>query len=186
MKQLYFCRHGESLVNIRDIFATRAGTENDLGLTEAGKSGAIVAGQRAAAEHFAPDLILSSPLLRARETAIIIAEQIGYPKDRIETQDMLIEIQYGELEGTTWNKFWNDGNTYANLGDFAGAETIEALQQRAQTALDYLRGRPEETILVVSHSAFGRALKRAVAGLPYTDEFVNGTSLPHAKIVQLV
>jgi probable phosphoglycerate mutase len=188
MKRLYFARHGESLVNVRNIFATKLGTENDLGLTETGRQQAAEAGQKAADEHLKPDLIISSPLPRAVETAEIIAHAVGYPVEHIETSPLLIEIQYGELEGTPWQAFWDAGHTYADLGKFAGSETVETLQQRANEAYKYLQSLPQERILVVSHSGFGRALRRAVRGQSWEHEFSDGgnTSLPHGEILKFV
>ncbi len=186
MKRLYYARHGESLINIRDIVATKVGTENDLGLTELGKEQALIAGRKAATDGPQIDVLVSSPLLRTRETAEIIAHEIGYASKNIMFSDLVIELQFGALEGTSWQAFWNINHGYEGLGTFEGAETIETLQQRAEKALLFLKSLPQESVLVVSHSAFGRALRRAVEGKPWTDEFTNGSSLPHGEIIQLV
>lgn len=186
MKYLYFCRHGESFVNIDDIFATRLGTEHDKGLTPRGCEQANICGDDILSKGLKFDLMLSSPLSRARETAEIIAGRISYPKEQIDIWHDLQEVQYGSLEGTTWHDFWNSGHTYADLVDYAGAETIEALQLRAASAFRQIEQRPEQTILVVSHSAFGRALRRVVENRPYTDEFNGEASLPHAKILEFI
>ena len=186
MKHLYFVRHGESLINISDLFGTSLGTKEDMALTALGEEQALAAGKKAAADGFHCDLIVSSPLLRAKQTAEIIARQIDYPLDRIQYSDLLMEIHFGELEGRPWNEYWQSGHTYADLDKVKGAETIPMLQKRAEKALEFLRSLPEDDILVASHSAFGRALKRVIAGLPPSDEFVNGTSLPFAQILQLI
>ncbi len=186
MKHLYFVRHGESYINIEDVFATKPGAPNDKGLTAKGKAQAQVAADKAVSTKFKPDLIVCSPLVRARETAEIIANAIDYPLSRIVTSDLVVELQFGELEQTSWNAFWESGKTYYDLADYEGAETIEQLQLRAKKALEYLHSLPEENILVVSHSAFGRALKRAVNDEPYTKEFENKSPLPHAEILEYI
>lgn len=185
MQRLYFVRHGQSLVNVGGKFCTQVGTELDQGLTELGKEQAAHDGQKAAAAGMRFDLILSSPLARACETARIIAEQVSYPVGNIETLELIKELNFGELEGTECELFYSN-NTYADLGKFKGAETIEQLQQRAEKALEHVRGLPQDNILLVSHSLFGRALRRVVEGKPYTDEFTNGTSLPHGEILRLI
>jgi probable phosphoglycerate mutase len=185
MKHLYFVRHGQSLVNVGGQFCTQVGTELDQGLTELGREQAVNDGKKAAAAGMQFDLILSSPLARARETARIIAKQVGYLVDSIEVLDLIKELDFGELEGTECELFYSN-NTYADLGKFTGAETIEQLQQRAERALAHVSNLPQDNILLVSHSLFGRAIRRVVAGKPYTDEFTNGTSLPHGEILQLV
>jgi len=184
MKHLYYARHGESFINIRDIFATKLGDANDLGLTETGKRQALQEGKKAAVDKLKIDLIVSSPLLRARETAEIIAHEIGYSVQDVVLNELFLELQFGELEGTPWNAWWKAGNTYEDLGKYLGCETIEMLQQRAEKAYTYLQSMPEENILVVSHSAFGRALRRVVNGEPSSTE--RAISLPHGEIIQLV
>lgn len=186
MKQLFYCRHGESLVNIRDVFATRQGTENDLGLTKAGRAQANTAGKALEQSGQRFDLILASPLKRAQETAEIIARYASYPATDIEIVQDLKETQFGELEGTSWQAYWDSGQTYEDLGKYEGAETIAMLQQRAERLLAYVKSRPEDTILLVGHSCFGRALRRVIEGKPYTDEFVNHDSLPHGEILRLI
>jgi uncharacterized phosphatase len=186
MKHLYFVRHGESLINVGEVFASSMNSRENLGLTELGKQQALAAGKKAAGEGFTCDLIISSPLLRARETAEIIAREIQYPVQKIQISELFIEIQFGELEGTNWYEYWGSGKSYKDLHNYKGAETLEMLQERAEKALAYMRSLPQENILIASHSAFGRAFKRAIASLPYTDEFISNTSLPYGEIFKLI
>ena len=62
------------------------------------------------------------------------------------------------------------------------------LQKRAERALMYVKKRPETTILIVSHSCFGRAFIRVIEGRPYTDEFESGKNspLPYATATKLI
>ncbi|MFZ1483962.1 MAG: histidine phosphatase family protein [Candidatus Saccharimonadales bacterium] len=186
MKHLYYVRHGESYINISDIFSSKVGTPNDKGLTETGQKQAENGAKYAKEAGLKPDILFCSPLKRAQETAILLAKELGYPEKDIVTSGLFVEMQYGELEGTPWMAFWESGKSYKNLGDYAGAETLEAMQQRAKKALEYLQSRPEETILVVSHAAFGRALKREIDGKPFSDEFENHTELPHGEVNKLL
>ena len=187
MKHLYFVRHGESQANMRGMWGDKPGSKHDLPLTEKGRSQAVTGAEELVGLGVSPDLIICSPLGRAQETAVIYAKKLGYPLDKIEVSELFVEIQVGELEGTSYAEFVKH-HTYADLGQFKGAETIETMQQRARRALDYARSRPEATVLVVSHSAFGRAFIREAEGRPYTDEFAPGlnTSLPYATPLKLV
>src|SRR5581483_5723923 len=76
MKKLYFIRHGESVSNVERWHAGRI----DTPLTERGRQQAREAGKKAKAQKLHFDLIVSSPLSRALETARIIAKEIGYPE----------------------------------------------------------------------------------------------------------
>lgn len=184
MQHLYFCRHGQSLINVNDVFATKPGTMNDLGLTELGRQQAAQGGKATVAQKLRIDLIVCSPLKRAQETAGIIADKIGYDLTKIVVWDDLKELQFGALEGTPWNSAWDTGFTYAKLDETDGAETIAVMQQRAARVFAKLKREPYDNILVVSHSAFGRALKRVIEGRPYTDEFKHEPSLPFATPLQ--
>lgn len=186
MKQLYYVRHGESFSNVYDRFSTKAGTANDLPLTPKGQqqvnngvTALLAAGPKI-------DVIVCSPILRARETADMFADALHYPKNEIIITELVQELQFGALEGTPWKAWWDADNTYEKLGEVPGAETIEVLQQRAEKALAYLQTLPEDNVLVVAHGAFGRALKRVIDGRPYTDEFPHGTPLPHGEVLRFI
>lgn len=186
MKYLYYTRHGESLINTNDVWADKPGSSADLPLTELGRSQAKAGAIAAQKAGIKPDIIICSPLARARETAAIIAETLGYPQEKIEYNNLFLEVKVGELETTPYSKF-RAKYTYADLGKFKGAETIEVLQERAARALAYVKSRPEDIVLIVSHSCFGRAFRRVIQGQPYTDEFLPDTEpLSFGEITRLL
>ncbi len=188
MINLYYTRHGQSFINTGDTWADLPGSDSDLGLTETGVAQAKEGANQAKTSFIKPDIIICSPLKRTRETAEIYANILNYPLDKIEYNDLFLEIQVGpELEGTSFSEFISK-YTYADFDKFEGAETIEMLQERAKKALDYAKGKSEKTVLIVSHSCFGRAFARAVESRPFTDEFVAGknSSLPFGMPIKLV
>lgn len=77
MKTLYLVRHAKS------SWSNTAMADFDRGLNKRGKKDAPFMGKRLAQYNVLPDLILASPAKRARKTAQIIAEVIGYPKKQI-------------------------------------------------------------------------------------------------------
>ena len=185
MKRLYYSRHGESLINTNNVWADSPGSPNDLGLTDIGRGQVHTCAEKAKSTGLKPTRIICSPLARTRETAQIIADVLGIPQEKIEFNELFVEVQVGELEGTSFAEYVKQ-YSYADLGRFKGAESIEVLQQRATRALAYVQSLPDETILIISHSCFGRAFYRVVAGLPYTDEFIHNEPLPYAEILQLI
>lgn len=113
------------------------------------------------------DLIICSPLLRARESAKIAAENLNYPKDRIVVESMLIERRFGEAEGLTAaereEKYPN--YHYSDISyHFPGMESFEELIERARhvfkTIVDTYKDK--ENILAVSHGAILAAIITAV------------------------
>jgi len=94
MKEIYFIRHGETEWNKLGL---GQGSRNDIPLNKIGEKQAKITGKylndyRQKDKDF--DLIISSPLLRTKKTAEIIAKEIGYKKDII-YMDELKEIDQG-------------------------------------------------------------------------------------------
>ncbi len=158
------------------------GARSEAPLTGLGRRQAEAEGKKAKELGLKFDLIISSPLTRARQTAKIIAKQVGYPDNDIIYNDRFVERAVGILEGTPYDDFFKN-HRYEEMDKVEGAETNEELQQRAKQAHDYLLGLPHEKILVVSHGAFGRALRRVINSLPHTHEYIEHTSIPHAEII---
>ncbi|HZP55411.1 MAG TPA: histidine phosphatase family protein [Candidatus Saccharimonadales bacterium] len=148
MKKLYFIRHGESVSNVERWHAGRI----DTPLTERGRQQAREAGKKAKAQKLHFDLIVSSPLSRALETARIIAKEIGYPEKQIKTNPLLVERNYGAMAGKPWA---------ADI-DFDGvidAETSDELSLRAKEIISWLNQIEVDSILVVCHGSIGRTLR---------------------------
>jgi uncharacterized phosphatase len=146
MRKLYFVRHGLTEMNVAGLVA--GSTETPL--TAEGRRQAKYAGQRA--KDLNIDYIVASPLSRARETAEIIAKEIGYPIDEIHINELFIERHFGELEGQPWNPD-------LDLDGIVDIETVDTILERAKLALNFLHSLDAHNILVVSHGSFGRALR---------------------------
>jgi broad specificity phosphatase PhoE len=181
MKQLYFIRHGLSEMNKQNVLSGRS----DTPLAEEGHEQARTAGHRASEQGLVFDVIVSSPLQRAHHTARHIAAAVGYPHDEIELNDLFQERGYGSLEGyDPRTKLGADYFTDESVIDHhLGAETLQALQSRADQALAYLNSLEHGTVLVVAHGAFGRALYRSLNQLPIT---VRDIHYQNAEIVRFL
>lgn len=143
MKHLYFVRHGQSQANVDRVFAGQANTP----LTAIGREQAKVAARHA--KGLGIDHIISSPLSRAHDTAMIIAETIGYPVDKIELNSLLMERSFGSAVGLSWD---------TNLDGFTDIEAMDSVATRARYAYNHLRALPYDTVLVVGHGTFWQKL----------------------------
>jgi probable phosphoglycerate mutase len=168
MQHIYFVRHGECELNLLKVFAGRS----DSPLTLLGREQAHKAADDILNKQLKIDKIVSSTLWRANETARIIANDIGYPDSKIQTSDLFVERSFGTLEGTPRTEFF-DAYSYEDIDNAPRAETIEQLHERATHAFELIKTLPEENILVVSHSAFFRAFKRAIDGNPFSHEYTS-------------
>lgn len=177
-------RHGVTQSNTDTAFNT-----DEEPLTDEGRAQARAAAEAAKEAGITFDLIITSPLPRAQETAQIVAEILGIDAERIEISNFVREREVGELKGKPYNFFFTDGRQYKDVDFVQGAETLPVMQDRARDALQAIQERFENNILVVSHGAFGRAFIRAVQHIPYSDEYRDAMphdTPPNGQIIQLI
>lgn len=180
MKHLYFVRHGISEFNKKHLWSGHT----DTLLAPEGHKQAQKAGKQAERQGLHFDFIVSSPLARARHTAEYIAEHTGYPPENIVLNDLFKERHYGKLEGKRHNirtvapYMVNESSI-----DKHGGETLAELQARADKALEFLYSLKGDSILVVAHGSFGRALYRAAKNLPLHHRH---TRFKNAEIVRFI
>jgi alpha-ribazole phosphatase len=181
MKKLFYVRHGLTEMNVAGVFSGRTETS----LTDEGRQQAIATGQKLKSDVPPIDYIVCSPYERTYETAKLIAEQIGFPVQDIERNQLFVERSFGPLEGTPGDDFFGE-HDYKDLDSVVGAETVEQMQQRATEALNHVRSIDKDNVLVVGHGAFGRAFRRVVNGMPHTDEYNKQYHIGTAEIIELV
>ena len=170
MKHLYFCRHGQSVLNQQGRLA--GSTETPL--TDDGRLQARLAGQ--SATDFGIDYIVCSPQSRALETAQIIARELGYPETKLDINSLVIERHFGAMEGHAWHPD-------LNLDGIIDAETVDSVIERARMTLKHLETVDADTVLIVSHGSFGRALRHIIhPEIP----FARVNRFENAQIVKLV
>jgi probable phosphoglycerate mutase len=99
--RLYFVRHGESEANVLGIFSNR---DVPHGLTARGRDQARALADRLRAQSVRFSAVYCSPLLRATQTATIVAEALGLP---FATKPALREYDLGVLEGRSDAESWS-------------------------------------------------------------------------------
>ena len=92
MKTLYLIRHAKSDWNNPLL------SDFDRPLNKRGKKDAPFMGNVLAKAHIHPDLIVSSPAIRAQMTAIEIAKKIGYDRDSILYNETLYAASSDEIQ----------------------------------------------------------------------------------------
>jgi broad specificity phosphatase PhoE len=146
LRTLTFVRHGQSLANAGGLTMPHA----DIPLTDEGHEQARRLAGLLPAQ---PALVLASPFLRARQTAIPYCERTGMPA---QVQPLLQEfdaIDPNLLEGMNGAQrrpiadgFWQAGDAHARMGDTA--ETFHEFGQRVQRFMDdVLPHLPDRTII---------------------------------------
>ena len=151
MGHFYFIRHGQTTWNTENKICGAT----DVPLTDLGHQQAVEAGQKILQEGIRADLILHSPLIRARQTAEHISEITGIPT-RVETR--LIEQNFGSWEGKarTLQEFKESKESFVNSN--TSGESHLRLAQRIYNLLDEIRDDPDKTYILVAHNAVSRSV----------------------------
>jgi broad specificity phosphatase PhoE len=175
---LYFIRHGESDSNVKKYFA---GQMNAL-LTEVGIEQAENEAKRLAGLNETFDIIISSELSRAYNTAIPIALATGYPVESIVMTDLLNERGGGAFEGKPLQEFFALSENEQIEG---GAESFKHLGKRATELLELVdQNYPNKKVLLVSHATFGEMLQTILTHNDYT-KILDGEKIPNATMIRM-
>lgn len=168
MKHLYFIRHGESVMNKDRKFAG----QTDTPLTELGRKQARLVANEITNYNF--DVIVSSPLIRALETAQIIAKIIDYPTDKIVINDIFMEHNVGSLAGKPWDNYEEFDTRFTDM------ESKNDFRKRVEAGLNFLHRLPEDNVLLVGHGSFAGILREI------TSPTLGYAEPPNAKLTRLI
>lgn len=166
--RLYLARHGETPDNVNHIMQ---GQTQGM-LNEHGKAQALQLAQSIASEGI--DVIVSSDLRRAVETADIVAGVIGV---KIETTPLLRERDWGGFTGmyipSLKDAAWPDD-----------IETTEEIKRRAGVFLRFVRQRYcGMAVLAVGHGIINKAIQSVYFGKPMSE--VKPMANAEVRVLQL-
>lgn len=153
---IYLVRHGETNWNQEE----KLQGHTDIPLNQNGRLQINHAAEGFASLHVDIDFIISSPLLRAYESAEIFAEKLSYEKDKILTEPLLIERCFGVGEGLTSaerkEKYPDD--------IYPGMESFKDLIERAHSVFEKIVKTCKDSnhIMIVAHGAILYAILTAV------------------------
>lgn len=148
MGKLYFTRHGQTVWNVENKICGAT----DIELTKLGHEQAEELGERIKAERLPIVEILTSPLIRAKNTAEHISEITGIPM-RIE--ELLREQNFGIFESTPRDskEFLEAKKQFANR--FETGESMLMTARRVYALLDRL-SKEDKVYLLVAHNGIAR------------------------------
>lgn len=179
MGKLYLVRHGESEWNI----LSKVQGQSNTNLTNKGREQARKAARRLMKEKI--DVIFSSDLNRALDTAKIIGEILGL---EVNTLEELREIRFGVWEGLTTQEIIDKYNnehiiwmTEPHKLNLPNAESLIDLQERLLRIVNILfKDNGDKNILIVSHGASIKALILGLLGIDIS--FYNKLTISNTSI----
>lgn len=172
--KVYIVRHGEVLHNVLKQYNTE-----DEDLTENGRKQAKELKEKLRDIEY--DIIISSPLVRARATASIINEK----NKKIIVDHRLKERNAGSLTGkpltvTNRKEYWNYNTTIT----YGTSENIKLFFDRIFSFLDELATRKEKNVLIVAHSGVSKAFSAYFDGVK--DGFFLERGLKNCEIKEYI
>lgn len=139
-------RHGQTDWNIDlRLQGTADIPMNQTGITQVSGAATLIAAQQW-------DVIISSPLGRARHSAELIAKETGHTE--VFESTLLLERAFGIGEGMLYSE-WHE--KYSHLDSIPGAESANQVLERAENLLSHIEKKfAGAKVLAVSHGALIR------------------------------
>jgi broad specificity phosphatase PhoE len=163
--RLLLLRHGQTALSLERRYSGRGDPE----LTPLGHAQAAAAAARLAGEPVAA--VLTSPLRRAHQTAVAVAEATSAP---LAAHDGLVEADFGTWEGLSFAEARDRDpelhDRWLGSHDVAppGGESFAEVRERVLAALDaVVAAHPARTVVLVTHVTPIKAiLRHALAAGP--------------------
>ena len=179
--EILVTRHGQTDWNLAKKVQGLVNTDlNETGIEQAKATGEMLKDEKI-------DLIISSPLNRAMQTAEIIR---GDRDIEIITDNGIIERDFGEFEGMSPlednifnpDEFWS----YRDNHKYEKAENIRDCFDRVYAFLDNLPKKyPDKRILLVCHGGVSIPINCYFNGIPDMDTLIHkGLSLKNAEVAR--
>ena len=149
--KLYIARHGETQWNVEN----RVSGRTDIPLTETGLKQAQLLAKNAIGKGI--EVILASPLLRARQTAQAVSDAIGVS---VEIDERLIELDFGKFEGGPRSDPEFQYTRAQFPTRYPGGESAFQLCHRVYSCLEEVKRRYDgKTVLLVCHGGVCRMVR---------------------------
>ena len=161
--KIYVTRHGQTDWNVQGKTQGRTDIElNEVGIKQAKQT-------KEELKNVDIDLIICSPLKRAKQTAEIINEGRNI---QIIFDNQIIVRNFGEFEGKKikFDEFW-DYNAHPR---YQRAETIQEIISRISNFLDKIKEEyKDKNVLLVTHGGVSIAINCYFKGIPEDGKLIN-------------
>ena len=161
--KIYLVRHGQCESNVIGRYNFTDEDINETGIKQAEDL-------RERIKDIDYDIVISSPLLRARHTAKIINAK----EKEIIIDERLEERKHGSLAGRTFEnidreEYWY---YYSDI-KYGTEERIPDLCKRVKEFLDELKTKDYKSVLIVAHSGVSKAFYVYFNGIPEDGKLLN-------------
>ncbi len=145
-------RHGEAESNVKRVVSSKTDGSSAYGLTANGRALVEETGKKLKEKGI--DIIITSPFVRTKETAEIVAGAIGFDTRKIIVDERIKEIDTGVFDGRSIDEY--RGHFVSMAEKFTkrpeGGENLLDVKRRAMALLEDLEKEyAGKTILIVTH-----------------------------------
>jgi broad specificity phosphatase PhoE len=167
--RLIFVRHGLALAAEQGLVGGHSGC---TGLAAGGQDQAEALRERLVTTGFEVDVILTSLLPRAIETAAILATGLGVDLDTIPQRCDLCERHPGEGDGLSWEEFVErygavDPLTQPDVAPSPGGESLSVFRDRVERTVEQIAVEHEgQRVMLVCHGGVILHASLALLGIP--------------------
>ena len=139
MKTLYILRHAKSSWEFNEL------SDHDRPLNKRGRSDAPLMGQELSARGVQPNLIVSSPAVRALTTATLAGKEMGYDPDDIAVDERiygagkedLLEVVQGVSDDVDYLMLVGHNEAITEFANLLAPERISSLPTAGVVALEF-------------------------------------------------
>ena len=175
MGHFYFIRHGETFWNVDNKIC---GT-TDIGLTDKGFDQARQSAEAMLKEGITADMIISSPLIRAADTAREISRLCNIP---MRTDERLTEQCFGCYEGTARDgqEFHEAKKRFADR--YENGESMLQTAHRVYGLLDEITSQEDTVYILVAHNGLARIIQSYFTSM--TNEEFASFGIPNCAVMR--
>ncbi len=153
--KVYIVRHGQTKANATNCHGSEEEDLTELGINQAENLKSKI-------KDYQFDIIISSPLIRAKHTANII----NVNNNKIIYDNRLKERNPGNLSGKSREnenreEYWN----YYSIIQHGTSENIKSFFERIFNFLDELKTKEYKSVLIVAHSGVSKAFNAYFNGI---------------------
>ena len=149
----FVMRHGEAQHNVLNSVSSVSDFPHHL--TEKGKEQTTTAAKKLKSKKI--DVIFCSPFLRTKETAQIVAKEIGFPEDKIEYDDRIRELGYGDFHLKSVDDFlkYEESDMHNFDAKLPNGESYQDAKNRIGDFITSIDAKyKSKNILIVAHGIF--------------------------------
>ena len=181
----FVARHGEAEHNTGNICSDNP--DDSYSLTEAGKEHSLAVAEKLKGKNI--DVVYVSPFVRTKETAAIIAKELGLSESQIIVDERIREFHWGDFAGKAHSDFaaYRSSNMTSLDARVPNGESYQEAKARIGAFLRDVDQKQEgQNILLIGHGILQEMVPTIIAGAEKKESFaiMQAASIAHDHVAE--